>query len=76
MAKYPEAMPEREAQWRFVFRNVGSADGNIMAPIIASHISRKLVADANQVWPGMRIHIVDIVQSPGICVSQHIERQK
>jgi hypothetical protein len=76
MAKYPEAMPEREAHGRFVFRNVGSADGIIIATIIGSHISRKFVADANQVWPGIGIHIVDIVQPPGMCVSQHIERQK
>ena len=47
-----------------------------MATIIASHMSRKLVADANQVWPGIRIHIMDIVQPPGISISQHSERQK
>ena len=76
MAKYPEAMPEREGQWRFVFRNVGRADGIIIANIIASHMSRKLVAEANQVWLGIGIHIVDIVQPPGICVSQHIDPQK
>lgn len=32
--------------------------------------------DANQVWPGIRIHIIDIVQPPGISISQHMERQK
>ena len=69
-------MPEKEAKWRLVFRNVGSAEGIIMATIIASHMSRKLIADANQVWPGIDIHIVDIVQPPGIFISQHIERQK
>jgi len=47
-----------------------------MATIIASHITRKLMTDAAQVWPGIRIHIVDIVQPPGISISQHIERQK
>ena len=39
-------------------------------------MSRKLVADAAQVWPGIGIHIMDIVQPPGISISQHIERQK
>ena len=69
-------MEQREAHGRAVFRNVGSADGSIMATIIASHMSRKLVAGAAQVWPGIRIHIMDIVQPPGISISQHIERQK
>ena len=76
MAKYPDAMQQREAHGRRVFRNVGSADGIIMATIIASHMSRKLRADANQVWPGILIHIMDIVQPPGISISQHMERQK
>jgi hypothetical protein len=47
-----------------------------MATIIASHISRKLVAAAKQVWPRIGTHIMDIVQPPGISISQHIERQK
>ena len=47
-----------------------------MATIMASHMSEKLVVDPNQVWPGIRIHILDIVQPPGISISQHIERQK
>src|SRR6266404_4870566 len=75
-AKYPIAIRERAAAARLVFKNVGSADGSIMATIIASHMSRKLVAEANQFWPGIRIHIMDIVQPPGISISQHIERQK
>lgn len=75
-AKYPEAMLQRASQLRFVFRNVGSADGSIIATIMASHMSRKLIAEANQVWPGIRIHIMDMVQPPGIFMSQHIERQK
>ncbi len=48
---------------------MGSADGIIMATNIASHMSRKLMADANQVWPRIRIHIVDIVQPPGISIT-------
>ena len=47
-----------------------------MATIIASHMSRKLMADASQVWPRIRIHIMGILQPPGISISQHIERQK
>ncbi|HMJ92184.1 MAG TPA: hypothetical protein VK530_20345, partial [Candidatus Acidoferrum sp.] len=60
---------------REAFRNVGSADGSIMATIMANHMDWKLRADANQVWPGMRIHIMDIVQPPGISILQQ-ERQK
>ena len=37
---------------------------------------RKIVAEANQVWPGIRIHIIDIVQPPGIPIPPDIERQK
>lgn len=73
MAKYPAATEHSGAHWRFAFRNVGVADGSIMATIIASHMSRKLVADANRVWPGIGIHIIDIVHPPGISISQHIE---
>jgi hypothetical protein len=29
-----------------------------------------------QVWPLIRIHIMESVQPPGISISQHIERQK
>jgi len=34
------------------------------------------MADPNQVWPRIRLHIIDIVQPPGISISQHIERPK
>jgi hypothetical protein len=47
-----------------------------MATIIAVHMSRKLAANENQLWPGIRIHIMDILQPPGISIWQHIERQK
>ena len=85
MAKYPEAINARDAREfvapvsvseRRVIKNIGTAEGSIMATIIVSHMSRKLVADAAQVWPGIRIHIMDIFQPPGISISQHIERQK
>ena len=76
MAKYPDATQQSEPHERLVFRNVGSAEGIIIATIMASHMSRKLIADDKKVCPGMRIHIMDIVQPPGISISQHIERQK
>jgi hypothetical protein len=76
MAKYPDAIEQSEAQERLVLRNIGSADGVIIATIMASHMSRKLMAEPNHVWPRIRIHIIDIVQPPGISISQHIERQK
>ena len=47
-----------------------------MATIMASHMSRKMKAEVNQVWPGIRIHIMDIVQPPGIPIPPDIERQK
>ena len=76
MAKYPDATQPREAHWRLTLRKVGSAEGSIMATIIASHMHRKLVADPNQVWPSIGIHIIDIVQPPSISISEHIEAQK
>lgn len=51
-----------------------SADGNIMATIMASHMSMNIVADAVQVCPGIRIHIMDIVQPPGMSIPPPIER--
>jgi hypothetical protein len=44
-----------------LFLNIGSADGIIIATIIASHEDKEFMDDANQVWPGIRIHIIDIV---------------
>ena len=76
MAKYPVAITDKEAAVLFVFKNVGSADGSIIAIIMASHMNRKLMDDPNQLWPGIRIHIMDTVQPPGISISQHIDRQK
>jgi hypothetical protein len=68
-------MEQRATHWWLVFRNAGSADASMMA-IIVSHMSTKLVGGAAQVWPGIRSHIVQIVQPPGSSISQHIERQK
>jgi hypothetical protein len=47
-----------------------------MATIIASHIRRNKVPEPNHVWPGIRIHIIDIVQPPGISIPPAMERQK
>jgi hypothetical protein len=69
-------MQQRAVKRRRVLRNVGRAEGNIIATIIASHISKKLRAEADQFWPRIRIHIIDMFQPPGISISQHIERQK
>ena len=69
-------MEQSDAHRRFVFKKVGNADGSIIATIIASHINRKLMAEPSHVWPRIRVHIIDIVQPPGISISQHIERQK
>jgi hypothetical protein len=85
MAKYPEAINDIDprkfvasvsASKRRVLKNIGRAEGSIIATIIASHMSRKAVAEPIQVWPCIRIHIMDIVQPPGISISEHIEWQK
>ncbi len=47
---------------------MGKAEGSIIAIIIASHMSAKALAASSHVCPGMRIHIIDIVQLPGICM--------
>ena len=59
-----------------VFKNIGKAEGSIIATIIASHMSRKAAAEAIHVWRCIGIHIMDIFQPPGISIPQHIERQK
>ena len=76
MAKYPEAMQQREAHWRLTLKKVGRAEGITIATIIASHMNRKLVADANQLCPSIGIHTIDMAQPPGISTSEHIEPQK
>src|ERR1051326_4099396 len=74
--KYPIAITHNETPARLVFKNVGNADGNIIATIMASHINRNTPAELAQGWPRIGIHIMDIVQPPGMFISQHIERQK
>ncbi|HEX3122567.1 MAG TPA: hypothetical protein VHQ21_04635 [Rhodanobacteraceae bacterium] len=36
---------------------------------MTSHMPRNIVATPGQVWPGIRIHIIDMVQPPGIGMS-------
>lgn len=71
-----EFVAPRSSSERRALKNIGRAEGSIIATIIASHMSRKAVAEPVQVWPGIRIHITDILQPPGIFISQHIEQQK
>jgi hypothetical protein len=35
-----------------------------------------MALDANHVWRGIRIHIMDMVQPPGISMPPDMERQK
>jgi hypothetical protein len=55
---------------------MGMAEGSIIAIIMVSHIRRNMAAEVSQVWPGMRIHIMDMVQPPGISMPSDMERQK
>jgi hypothetical protein len=48
-------------------------DGIIIATIITVHMPAKDAAAAGHVWPGIRIHIIDIVQPPGIGIPPAIE---
>lgn len=47
-----------------------------MATIMPTHVARKIAADAPQLCPGIRIHIIDIVHPPGIRIPRDIEAQK
>jgi hypothetical protein len=57
---------------------VGARDGSIIATIITVHITAKDAAAAGHVCPGIRIHVIDIVQPPGIgippiaCMGPHL----
>src|SRR5258707_14789600 len=48
---------------------MGATDGSIIATIIATHMPRNDAAAPGHVWPGIRIHTIDIVQPPGIGIS-------
>jgi hypothetical protein len=45
---------------------MGTSEGSIIATIITIHMTRKDATAAGHVCPGIRIHIIDMVQSPGI----------
>jgi len=42
------------------------SDGSIIGTIIAIHMPANIAAASAHVWPGIRIHAIDIVQPPGI----------
>ncbi len=69
-------MEQSEIHWRFVLKNNGIAEGNIIAIIIVSHIKRNIAAEIVQDCPGIRIHIMDIVQPPDISMPPDMARQK
>src|SRR5215472_11862035 len=56
--------------------SIGRADGSIIATIIASHIPTNTAAAESQVWPGIVIHIILMVQLPGIRMPPDIDRVK
>src|SRR5258708_27174299 len=49
---------------------MGIIDGSMMATVIATHMPRRDTAVPSHVWSGIRIHIIDIVQPPGIGISR------
>ena len=53
---------------------MGSDEGSIIATIIASHIAANMPAAPNQLWPGIFIQAIAIVQPPGIGMAPPIMR--
>src|SRR5688500_10492336 len=47
---------------------MGASDGSIIAAIITTHMPTNDAAAPGHVCPGIRIHAMDIVQSPGIAI--------
>src|ERR1700744_4651142 len=45
---------------------MGTRDGSIIATIIMVHMPRNEAAAPSHVCPRIRIHVIDMVQSPGI----------
>ena len=56
--------------------STGMRDGSIIATIITNHIAMKEAAEPGQLWPGILIHAIDMVQPPGIGMPPDIERQR
>src|SRR5262249_30185675 len=48
---------------------MGTKHGSIIATIITAHMPRNDAAAPGHVCPGIRIHVIDIVQPPGIGIS-------
>src|SRR6266404_3783934 len=48
---------------------MGTRDGSIIATIITTHMPRNDAAASGHVCPGIRIHVIDMVQPPGIGIS-------
>src|SRR4029453_4252594 len=47
---------------------MGAGDGSIIATSITIHIPMNDGAAPGHGWPGSRIHVIDIVQPPGISI--------
>ncbi|GAA0719488.1 hypothetical protein GCM10009105_28010 [Dokdonella soli] len=48
---------------------MGTRDGSIIATIITNHMPRNDAAALDHVCPGIRIHVIDIAQPPGIGIA-------
>ena len=53
---------------------MGSEEGSIIAIIIACHMTTNIAAAASRPWPGIGIHIIDMVQLPVIGMPPPIDR--
>ncbi|GAC1620675.1 MAG: hypothetical protein PVS2B2_18560 [Candidatus Acidiferrum sp.] len=53
---------------------MGIVEGNIIAIIIANHIAVKITADLS--WPPMGIHIMLMVQLPGMSIPPDMDLLK
>ena len=81
--KYPAATAKvpsdacassRKIVTRLYSSSIGQVDGSIIANIIACHMNRNIHAVFQTLSPGITIHIMGIVQPPGICMPPPILR--
>ena len=49
------------------------AEGSIMATIMAAHMAVNMIAVPRRDWPGICIHIMDMVQPPGMFMPPAME---
>jgi hypothetical protein len=61
--------------WRYR-HNFGNKDGSIIATIITTHMPRNDAVAPSQVCPGIRIHVIDIVQPPGMDIAPIVAMDK